>query len=402
MVIARILGPAGMGLFTVTFCLSSIIVAIFHGSLGIENANLAERYPESRPGLIGNSISIAVVWGGLVTILLVVLLASLRKLIYPDMTDRLWAIVFLSVIPLFLQELSNGLILGMNAVRRFTITLLGRDVLLLFLVILLANTSDLSTVGVASLWLVSAIIGAGLMLLQAIFIVGESPRIDVELLWHTAYNSYKSFNINILPLFLMSLGFLLIALFMTPSDVGYYSVAMAMVACIWFLPTAISQMLRPYISEFSIESGDELTAQLTRITLFIITVFAIIIGLSGYWLIRILAGPEYLSAYGAVLILLPGVVIYSLKQSLSNDQFGEENVHFNGIVTFLIIVLNIIAAVILIPKFGIAGAAAISSVTNSIVGLTYLHFFLSESGLGIENVIIPNRNDFRMIFRRDY
>ena len=400
--VARVLGPAEQGLFTLALSFATILALIFHGSIGIAVTNISSRNPETRPALIGNSITLAFIWGAIVMTLAAVFLAGYRKSFIPEMTDRLWIIVLLAIIPLILQEFSRGIILGMNAVRKLGLTLLGRDLFLLFLVLLVIKSGEYSAVKFASIWLIVAAMGSSLLLIQTIRIVGESPFVDPGLIRQMVKVGLQSHRLHLFSLLRLRFDPLLLALFLTSSDIGTYSIALAMVAFLWYLPLLPGQILLPYLAEYGAEMGHDLTALFTRLGFAIVSGAGILLGLFGHWFIMLLPGQDYYPAYQAFILMLPGAVIYSLATILSCDFFGREVHRYGAIISFGVFVLNLVAAILLIPRFGIGGAAAASSVTNCLVGLMYLHSFMAESGMRIGELLIPKKADLQLLFRRSF
>ncbi len=396
--IARVLGPSGKGLFTITLTLASILVTIFHSSLGFANAHFASQSPELRPSLLGNGIALSFIGGGIFTFLVAIFFTNLRQNHYPIVSDRLWVIVLLAIIPLLLQELSNGLVFGMESLLKMTATLLGKELVFLSLVIVLIMLNEGSTFGFISLWLAIAFIGSSLMLIQAFRSTSESPFIEVTTMLKALKFGINYHSTHIFTLLRLRFDPLLIGLFLTSDEVGYYSIVMAFIAGIWSVPAIFGPYLLKHFRNFGIEPGYELISLTLRTCFSLVVVIAVLIALFGPPLIALFPGKQFLPAYQALLLLLPGSVLYTISQLLSGilEEGMVDRAQKVGVWLFI---SNIVLSLLLIPKFGILGAAASTTIVNSVAGLMFLHLLLIESGMNLSEVLILKKDDLYIIFR---
>ena len=69
------------------------------------------------------------------------------------------------------------------------------------------------------------------------------------------------------------------------------------------------------------------------------------------------------------------------------------NVQVSILVSGIALILNVGLNVILIPRWGVAGAAVASTVSYTVAGATLLMFFLADSKLSWQQVLLPKRNE---------
>ena len=105
--------------------------------------------------------------------------------------------------------------------------------------------------------------------------------------------------------------------------------------------------------------------------------------------------PKYIGSFIPFLILLPGIVIFSMDMIVSNYFLGEGKQLYNSIGAGLMCVLNLVLNLILIPKWGINGAAFVSSITY-IFGTIYSFIvFKKLTGEKISSLLFLQKSDYK-------
>ena len=165
---------------------------------------------------------------------------------------------------------------------------------------------------------------------------------------------------------------LIIGMFVSPAQLGIYSVSYAVVNLLLIPSNALSPVLFNKISQVkSLEKSSEIAAQVHR-SLFL-TIFILCIGLGaiGYWLIGLMYGVEFQDAYYPMLILMPGILFYSVSRRVLQKFLSANGFPFKtSMVQFVAAVVGTIAYILLIPKFGIIGGAigsTLAYLTSTIV-----------------------------------
>jgi len=401
MILARALGPTGKGLFTLCLTVASTIVVVAHGSLAIGGTYYGGRNPESRPAIVGNGIAVAFLWGGVLTAICGILLEMnwLQGLVVLDV--RLWWMAVFAIIPLLLIEYAGGMVMAFDAVRSFSMTMLTREITLLFGLLILVKFQAASPYTAVSVWVLATLFAALLMLMHALRRLDEPARVEPSLIGKIGKISLQAHAANLFGTLKLRFDPLMLAWFLAPADVGYYSIATAMVIGLWYLPVAIAQVLLPLVSGKGDEEGNRMTPVIVRVGFACVIFASICLAILGKLLIIWLPGANYLPALPALLILIPGAAIFSLAKMLSGDLMGRGKPMYGMIISMAAFFANIIAGILLIPRFGIIGAAAASSVTHAFAGMMFLYYFLQESGLSASEVLIPRWGDLQLIFRRD-
>lgn len=80
-----------------------------------------------------------------------------------------------------------------------------------------------------------------------------------------------------------------------------------------------------------------------------------------------------------MLALLPGVVFLGSAKVLTNEIAGRGYPHYNSINAGLALVLTVILDLMLIPQYGVLGAALASSIAYMVIFFVAIGFYLGVS-----------------------
>jgi len=198
---------------------------------------------------------------------------------------------------------------------------------------------------------------------------------------HYSFNEWITFS---LPLFLT--GFfsyiifwtdnLTIGKLLTASDLGIYSAAYSLAAVLQFIPTLLSTIFLPVISEDYVKSKGAHIQYLFKKSASLIQFFSFPVGIiliiySGE-LLEILFGQAFAVGTHALSILGIGILLSISLGYAHSILILYKKTSLIFFVNFFIAVLNIILNIILINQIGIKGAAISSSLS---IGLQSILFF---------------------------
>jgi O-antigen/teichoic acid export membrane protein len=187
------------------------------------------------------------------------------------------------------------------------------------------------------------------------------------------------------------LDMFLVAVFLGPAAVGYYSISVGIAEKIWMLPGAIATVLFPRISAIKDVEANNLTPRVARHTFFITFVLALTLVLLANPLIKIFYGYVFLPSVIPLLILLPGIIALGGCKILTGDLAGRGKPQFGAYAAFVSLAVNIPLNLCLIPKWGISGAAFASSVAYIIATLVVIIAFVRNLGVKFQMVIFMFR-----------
>src|SRR6266852_2324591 len=177
---------------------------------------------------------------------------------------------------------------------------------------------------------------------------------------------------------------------------GVYSVATLLAESVWYIPSAVALVLAPRVAASVEGDDDEMTEAICRSTVLVSVAGAVLIAALAPLLVVVLFGAAFLPAVVPLWVLLPGVVALGLDKPIASYQLGRGRPQISLYVALLATPITIAAYVLLIPRYGIVGAAAgstISYVATTAIEIVYLH---RVSPLRFRNLVIPHRSDWRL------
>ena len=145
---------------------------------------------------------------------------------------------------------------------------------------------------------------------------------------------------------------------------GIYALGVSLAQMLWLLPSAIQSVLYAFIST---HTDRQLIIQRTIKTTRQIAVYAISAGITGYllsiYLVPILFGEEFRESVQCIGLLFIGVVPFCLSMAVSGYFAGTGRVRINLYSAILGFIVCMAADLLLIPSYGILGAAIASSIS---------------------------------------
>ena len=171
-------------------------------------------------------------------------------------------------------------------------------------------------------------------------------------------------------------------------SVGFYAVAGTFVQVIAFIPTIMSQTVTPLLVRVFSSNVDEYKTKaqiFMNLTTWIIILVCIIVCCLSYPIVKYTYGLQYLSAIPLLQITVFKEIGYAMAQTSGTMIIIENKQNIvvirNMIGCFACITLNLL----LIPRYGITGAAVCSIITSILTGFfshaiipTYRHIFKAQ------------------------
>ena len=396
-VLARMLGPEGKGIYSMVVLIVNVTYHFSHGSLSSANSHFTGRYPEARSGIIGNNLVITIVWGGLVTITFLLFADTIISHFYPKLDLSLVKLTVLCLPSLLLLEYSNATVKGQNQILRYSILLALRDFAFLCFLAVPVFLGSLSVRYAVGSW---AMVVIGMSLISAfVALSGNQFKLKIDFqVWKSMIRfSLQSHIANLTTFLKTRLDWLLIGFFINLTALGYYSNAVQIISLLAFFPTAIAQVIGPHISWRENQAGNVLTPVLCRITLFISVLIGILLVLFGEIAISFAFGKDFLPSYPIMVMLLPGGIALCLVKILAGDLGGRGLPKYAMKISFVVLIVNIISNMSLIPFFGVLGAAIAASTTHLITAVLFWIAFNRESHVRLVDTLIIKGNDFALI-----
>lgn len=149
-------------------------------------------------------------------------------------------------------------------------------------------------------------------------------------------------------------------------QVGYYRAALKLAEFLWFIPMALQTVFVHSMSELwsndKTERISELAARTTRYTFLLTGVMGLGLAALANIAVPIYFGSEYMPAVMPLLLLLPGTLGFAVARPILAISQGKGDLKFPIIATGTAAGMNFVLNLLLIPRFGMQGAAVSTSI----------------------------------------
>lgn len=389
--LARILGPSERGLFALLSTLPDLISAATSGGL-----NSAVGYQAAKQRDMGLLLTQVLVYGCLLAGVLTLACVFLVREFGADLevTVQLGLLAWLLLLAVPMTVLKSGLLTLHNAsggVGAFNALRLTESLapLLLFLGLFWMWRDEALEAALIS-WL------CGIALVLALGLWWLRRQHPLALRWDRggqrellSYSAKSHPDLLFQQLILRS-DYLFIGALLGSTALGHYAMASAAAELLLIVPEAVTTPLMKRLLQQ--DAGMErITPLALRLTATVMLGACLGMALIGHWLIVTLFGAEYAPAYPALLALLPGLLGLCYASILRLDLLGKNRPGTVSLMMGAGAALNLVLNILLIPTWGIVGAAAASSIAYLAVTVAMLVLYCRLSGvpLGQTLVILP-------------
>jgi O-antigen/teichoic acid export membrane protein len=365
-IVARALGPEGRGLYGVALLVGAIGVQFGNLGLHASNTYFAARDRGLLPALIGNTVIISFTLGGICSIW-----AWTFFKYYPHwapVQNPLLALA-LSYIPIGLAYmLLQNLLIGIQEVRTYNKIELIAAILNVGITGLLILFRAVYVETIFSSALIVMVIGFLLVLLYLKQRFNFSFISSYALFKNNIRYGLKAYFAALFAFLVIRVDLLMVKYILGPDQAGYYSIAVGLGDLVFMLPVIIGTILFPKLSALpNRQERWKLTKTVTLLTAVVMLILVASASLLAKPIIPLLYGRAFLPAVPAFQWLLPGIFFLGIEvvvvQFINSMGFPIHVVYIWGFSTLLNIGMNLYV----IEKYGIIGAAMVSSISYLIV-----------------------------------
>jgi O-antigen/teichoic acid export membrane protein len=396
--IARGYGPTGNGIYTVALLLPTMLSTLLGLGMGPSNVfHLGSRAYGLRPVLRTTSVVwLAVSIAGLCAGGALIHLKAHQY--FPGVPVEVLWVALLSFPPFLYVNFAGSLFQGLQDFTAFNLSLSLQPALSLAGVLLCV------ILGLPAVWLLAAYLVASTGAALAMTVVlrrrlatlpaGREERYSLSVALSYGFKSHLA---NIVAFLNYRIDLYLVnLLMMNPAAAGLYAVAMQMAEKLWLISQAVNTVLFPRLSEVrnDPERVVAITGIVSRVTLFVTLEGAIAAGAIAYFAITLIFGQRFSAAYVPFLLMLPGIVAGSMARILSSEIAARGRPEINLYMGLSVVVVNIALNLLLIPPYGINGAAVATSLAYiSNLGIR-LVIYRKFTGASVIDILFVKRSDF--------
>jgi O-antigen/teichoic acid export membrane protein len=398
LITARVLGADGRGsiafLTTVAFLTSQV------ATLGIfqADANFAAREPRLTPSLAGTSAAMAAIFG-LVGAVVVALIIAIFPAAGAGSAPALIALV-LAVIPvLVLQPCLDQLLRAHYVFTLANAAWLGARVVNVVINGTLALIGALTVGTAVASWIAGEVLGTLLLTWGVVHHVGGFSRPDPALARRMLGFGLKAYAGRVMLLGNYRLDQWLLGAIAGARELGLYSVAVAWVEALFFLPTALSLVQRPDLVRASRPEAERQAAMVFRGAAMITLLLAAAMVVGAPFLCVTIFGDQFEGSIEMLRLLAAGAFGIVALKLLGNALTAQRKPMLETAAVATAFVFTVALDLILIPPHGGVGAAIASSAAYTVGGVAVAVIFARALDGRVRD-LIPRGRELVWLARR--
>jgi O-antigen/teichoic acid export membrane protein len=176
--------------------------------------------------------------------------------------------------------------------------------------------------------------------------------------------------------------------------VGLYGAGVVIAEGLWMPSQAVSTALFPTIAAETSESARlGITPFVARSTLWLTAILGGLLVLVAGPVVDLLYTSSFSASAAVIRILVPGIVLFSAARVLSNDIAARGRPLVNSVIAAASVVSNIALNIVLIPRYGIDGAAWASTGSYSLLFLATATVYRRVTRVPMRALVVPTRDD---------
>jgi len=360
--------------------------------------NKAQKRTETTAQLLASSVFLSILLGAVGCSFGIVLFVSINSW-FGDLEFDLFLIA-ICILPIIMMNNAIQAIFQISHARNwYTFSFFGFHAIHMVFSLLGIVYFEYDVYIAIRILLFARILSLGVMLIAAIRLFGVSSQIDFHLVSGLLSIGLKAHFASIITFLASRLDLLMLNSITGASAAGIYFVAYSMMTVLLILPNAVRNiMYQKLADEDNVASQLAITLLMTKITFFFMTMIIAFLIVFSEPLIYLVGGREFEGVREALYFLAPGFACVSIPMVLvtfwhTRDMFSVVN-RISVVSLILILATNLI----LIPRFGITGAALSTSVVFIIGSAIHLGVLGKRFGINVfSKVFLIDGNEFEKL-----
>ena len=181
--------------------------------------------------------------------------------------------------------------------------------------------------------------------------------------------------------------------FNNKEELGLYALASKLSQVLWLLPMAVAAVIIPFTVTDSVKLIEKVKS-IVRLQFNGYILLGITLAILSPLFIPIIFSHSFSGTVLPFIILLPGVIVFTITTILAAYFAGINRQDINLKISFFCFFTILVGDFLLVPRFGIVGAAVASSIGYAISGFTSLYMFSKQSGLSFKELLWAKKKDF--------
>ena len=397
---ARFLGPTGRGLYYSTAQTSGVANNIGCISIGESLIYHVGTGDISKSNLLGFVLTLIAIFTSVIFLGLHFISPFIAENIFKDSSENLMVLLYLMTPLLMFEYFATSALRGLKLFSVVNkLSLVTRLNIIIFLI--LAITIYSATAYYALAGYIAALLLNCIIYFVALYQAAKPKVFELNKL-----SSVIKYGLKVHPGILLTeieyrLDIFILLYFLNAAAVGIYSIGVTISQILWYASNSINSVLFPNLT-FSApgKEKDMFTATVIKYNFLMNLIILFFLVLFGKLMVFILYGSEYEQAYYIFLILAPGLLLDSIGRNVATWLKSEGKPLILSWVSFGTLILNILCNFLLIPKYGLYGAAYSSLISYIVRGVILFTIYRKYTGMKASYIFLWSKHDFNQIFMR--
>ncbi len=399
-IIARMLGPQGKGIYTLVIAIPGIISAMVSMGLNFSNIYFIGKKKFTIGTIIGNSFVFSIVFGAFISLVCISAMPFFRHFFLKGAPEKYLYITLYTIPLLLITENIYYILLGHRYILRVAAVSLVRPASYLVLISYFYFFEGISVLRMIQAYVFSLII----VFILGLYFFEKCGFLNCFSLNKKAFSEGLWFGIKqhlgtISQFLNYRLDFLIVAYLLDTFSVGLYSIAVLVGETVWYISKSFGLILYPKIAASDTQRANQFTPLICRNVVFFTLLAVLFLFVVSDWLIPVLFTEKFFPSVIALKLLLPGIFFMSIARILSSDLIGRGFPEYSTIASFACLIVTIAMDLILIPRLGINGASLASSLAYAVNALAILIIFKKKTGIKFLELLIIKFGDFSVYKR---
>ncbi len=397
--VARSLGPAGRGAYYLPVAAAAATVAILNLSVEVANTYLRAERRTALGQLSQTASMIALLLAVPAIVVMLVIYELERDGLFGGVERGAFVVVAITVpLNIHLLWLTNLFLLDKRLPQSQLAVFVGAVIQFAGIAVMFAlDLLDVTTVLV--LYAVSVVVPWLLLVRWARAFVSLRPAWDALMVRAVLGTGLKLHLGLLLGFLLLRADIFIVGWKLDAEAVGVYSLAVLFAEMIWLLANPLVVAVLPFQTAAGHEEAGRLSFKAARFNLLLGGCIAIAFAATCWFLFPKVYGAGFGPSYSALVALLPGVLAMTVARPLANWLIRQGRPIVFSLIAVVAFAVNIAGNLILIPKIGIIGASAASSIAYLGLAVAYVVWGLRISGLGVRDALGPQAGDRQTLVR---
>ncbi len=181
------------------------------------------------------------------------------------------------------------------------------------------------------------------------------------------------------------------------AQLGLYAVAVGLGQLFFYIPEPFSRVIQPFLYGDTSPAMVQRYKFISRLNFSTVALLSLTLGLSAHWVIPLLYGQAFIGSAQALYWLLPGIVFVSSSKLVTPLLVGGKMIRYFLYATSTAAVVTIVLDLLLVPRFGIVGAALASTVSYFTLLVMQCLAVRYKMGIHVWDMFLLKPSDLNMI-----